>query len=786
MAVLRTKLRRDIARQWPQFVAVTVTILLGVALFGASYDAYRNLEASYGARFDAQRFADLFVTGGDVSAIAGAARSTDGVAAVDVRVQADLPVRVGADKLRGRVIGMPAGAGEQPAVNQVDVLRGHGLEAADQALVEQHMADHFHLGAGDAVSVLGADGSWRPLTVAGAGLSVEYLWPARSRSEVLTLPDDFGVLFVPSATAEALAGHGPNQVMIRLADGVDRAPLLASLSAMARDQGASEVLTREEQPSNATLKLDLDGFAEMSVAFPLLFLGAAAMATYVLLTRRVTAEREIIGMLLASGLSRRQVLRHYLGYGVAAGTVGAVLGVGVGEAAARWMSEFYVGFIDLPRAVIVFRWETVVIGLAFGLVTGVVAALAPALLASRIPPAEAMRGVMPATGGRYSLAERLVPPLKRLPARWRMVLRSIGRNRRRTTYTILGVTLSLLLILVAWTMIDTMNSLLGVQFDVVQRQDARVDFTGPVGDAELGRLGEVAGVTEVEPTLTAPVGLLANEKTYGTVLMALPRDTDLHGFRAVGGGTTSLPADGMLLGRAAKDLLGIQVGDTVTVAVQGSDLRVPLTVRGFLDEPLGTFAYTSLDQVAAVTGGQVPVTSALLRFAPGVDRDAIRRTITDLPQVAAYEDAQALKQLYDQFTGLFYGFIGGMLVLGGLMAFAMIFTTMSVNIVERSREVATLRAAGVRTSTISRLISSENLIMTLLGIVPGLVVGVLGGRAFLQTYTNDQFRLDMVVNPWTLVAASVAILAVAVISQWPGLRAVKRLDIAAVVRERAQ
>ena len=784
MAVLHTKLRRDIVRQWPQFVAVTLTILLGVALFGASYDAYRNLEASYQARFDAQNFADLFVTGGNVAAIANQAEATDGVAAVTTRTQTDVPIRVGPDKLRGRVIGMPLGT--PPAVNQVDVLRGHGLEADDQALVEQHMADHFHLGAGDTVAALGADGRWQNLTVAGAGLSVEYLWPARSRSEVLTLPDDFGVIFVPSSTAEALAGHGPNQVMIRLADGIDKAPVLASLSQMARTHGASEVLTRDEQPSNATLKLDLDGFNEMSVAFPLLFLGAAAMATYVLITRRVAAEREIVGMMLASGLSRGQVLRHYLGYGLAAGTVGAALGAGVGEAAARWMSEFYVGFIDLPRSVIVFRWQTVVIGIAFGMITGLVAALAPALLASRIPPAEAMRGVMPATGGRYSLAERLVPPLRRLPARWRLVLRSIGRNRRRTTYTILGVTLSLLLVLVAWTMIDTMNHLLAVQFDTVQRQDARVDFTGPASDAQLTELGQIDGVAEVEPTLTAPVGLLANDHTYGTVLMALPRNTDLHGFRALGGGTTTLPADGMLLGRAARDLLGVEVGDRVTVAVQGTDLRLPLTVRGFLDEPLGTFAYTSLDQIRSATGGQVPVTSALLKFDPGVDRAALRRTITDLPQVAAYEDAQALKNLYDQYTGLFYGFIGGMLVLGGLMAFAMIFTTMSVNIVERSREVATLRASGVRTSTISRLISSENLIMTALGIVPGLIVGVLGGKAFLQTYTNDQFRLDLVINPWTLVIASIAILVVALISQWPSLRAVKRLNIAQVVRERAQ
>src|SRR5665648_646422 len=84
-----------------------------------------------------------------------------------------------------------------------------------------------------------------------------------------------------------------------------------------------------------------------------------------------------------------------------------------------------------------------------------------------------------------------------------------------------------------------------------------------------------------------------------------------------------------------------------------------------------------------------------------------------------------------------------------MMAFAIIFTTMSVNIVERRREVATLRAGGVSRRAIAGMIAGENLLVTLMGVVPGLVIGVLGGRVFLDSYSNDQFRLDLVVNPLT-------------------------------------
>ena len=66
-----------------------------------------------------------------------------------------------------------------------------------------------------------------------------------------------------------------------------------------------------------------------------------------------------------------------------------------------------------------------------------------------------------------------------------------------------------------------------------------------------------------------------------------------------------------------------------------------------------------------------------------------------------------------------------------------------------------------------------------------MVLGVIAARVMLQTYSSDQFTLDLYVRPLTLLLASVAIMGVAALSQIPGLRAVRRMDVAEVVRERA-
>ena len=192
------------------------------------------------------------------------------------------------------------------------------------------------------------------------------------------------------------------------------------------------MLTRADQPSNSALQQDVKSFEQLAILFPLLFLTAAALATGVLMRRLVTAQRPIVGMLRACGYSRGQTrppLPLLRAGGRAAG--GDPRGGGWGCGLASLMTGAYTEQLSIPLTVVEVRPGTILVGLAFGLATGRSPPRPPAALAASVPPAEAMRRFSPARAGRVSLAERLVPPLRRLPVRWRMALRSVGRNPRR-------------------------------------------------------------------------------------------------------------------------------------------------------------------------------------------------------------------------------------------------------------------------------------------------------------------------------------------------------------------
>ncbi len=780
---MRVKLRRDLRRQRGQFVAVTLTILLGVALFGGTYDAYRNLRASYQEAFVRYRFANLTLVDGASNRIVRDARSRAGVEAVQARTQADLPLEIGHTKLLGRVVGMPAG--HQPAVNRVEVDSGSYLRRDEPrgVVVERHTADHFGLMRGDRIVARGATGSQR-LRVVGTATSPEYFWPALDRQNVLPSADDFGVVFAPEALAEELSGlSGPNQAAIYYHGGTENASLTRELTTQA---GHADALTRADQPSNSALQQDVRGFGELAILFPLLFLTAAGLAAAVLMRRIVTAQKPTIGMLRACGYSSRQVVAHYVSFGLVVGLVGGGAGALAGFALAGALTNLYTHELSIPISLTSISPLTAIAGFGFGAVTGIASAALAAITAARVAPAEAMRRFTSAAPGRRSALERVLPPVRRLPIRWRMMLRSLGRNGRRSLATGLGVVLALTLILVSWGMIDTVELLVARQFDQIDRQDAQLYFRGPVKRAEVRGVARVPGVRRAEPTAELPVSLQANGRSYPTSLVGLERSTRLHGFLLAGGGEATLPSDGLLAGDGVRSRLDVGIGDRITVSPSGAGRRARLPLAGFVNEPLGTYAYAALPTLRSAFGDAVPTPrSMLVRYGPGVDRATMRRRLSALPGVTAFEDTSALHETVNSYLGLYYSFVGVMLVLGGAMAFALMFSAISANISERRTEVATLRAAGASFGSISRLITAENVLVTALGIVPGLLVGYITARLFMASFSSDQFDFDLEIRTSTFVLSAVAVLLVALLSQWPGLRGVRRLDIAEIVRERS-
>lgn len=783
MKTLWKMLKRDLlASRW-LFLAITIVVVLGVALFGAAIMAFQNLRSSYDYSYDTLHFADFTVRVASApTSVVGELEQVPGVQGISGRLNTDVGLVIPGESghsLVARAISMPSD--RHPAVNDIKVESGSYFSPGGQPqlLLEKNFAAYHHLSPGDSVTLIGAS-SGEDFTVAGVVTSPEYIFPAKSRNEFFVSPASWGVIFVPE---EALAGLTGNNNINEFCVTLDKNAALETITGQFEEKLApysvAEVVPRDEQPSNAGLELDLQEFGEVAEIFPLLFLFVGAMTTYILIMRIIQRQRGQLGLMRALGYTRQQILIHYLSFALVIGIIGAVIGIIAGYFLADTITHLYIGFLGLPYTVTNIHWIAIEEGLFIGIIPSVIAGIFPAWAASRLQPAEAMR-TPPPTAGRRPLLEKIFPFLTRLSLFWKIPLRNVFRNRRRSISTILGVVFGTVLILASAGFIDSMDSLFGLQFDKIQNYQARLSFPQPIPESQASAVTDWNGVNDVSFILEIPVTLENGANSFATLLVGMRPDTDLYGLYNSKGGREHVSAGRVLLARGIENRLDVKAGDTVTVATPFG--RSEILVGGFVQQPMGSFGFITLDDARQLVGGQ-PIITGVLLATSGISDAALRDQASQQFGGVGIEITSEVESQFRGLLDLFYGILWIMLGFGAVLAAMVVFTMITVSLVERRREIATMRTLGEKPGRISAMITLENLILGIAGLVVGIPVGYAVTLYLVSFFQTDMFSFELIFYYRTYLITTGIIVIIMLLSQLPGIRSLNRLDLAKVTKE---
>lgn len=653
--------------------------------------------------------------------------------------------------MTGRVISLPTG--KHPAVNDILVVEGSYFSenAMRDVLLEKSFAEYHNYEPGDMVHPV-INGEKVGLRVVGVILSPEYLLVVRSSQDLMPSPRTFGVLFVPEEQVQQMLGMKDlvNEFLVTVKDSAERQEIIDKVEKILKPYGVLETVKREKQPSTEMLEMDVKAFGELAVLFPLLFLIITGMTMYILLSRMVHAQRQQIGLMLATGYSKRSVMLHYLSFALLVGMVGSLVGSLVGYYLSGEFTRQYTGFLNIPFLVIEPDWGAIGAGIALGMAFCGVAGVAPAWSTTKLSPAESMRPEAPAAG-RTPLIERLLPFLSRLSNTWKIPVRNVFRSRRRTFYTATGIAFAISLILVSSSFFDSFNAVIDVHFNKVQAYDVKVIFTQLQTKHAASEIGTWNGVNKAEPVLEVPVRLKHDDIEHLTILVGLPPQTDLYNLLDTSGSITSVSRTGVLLGSALKEKLNLDVGDVLELelllgSMATPKIKVGVRVAGFVKIPVGSMAFLPIHQVQRILDMPDAVTGVML----DVDTEAVNRIekrLYDLPSTAFVEVTSQTRREIDEMMKFFYGFIGVMLGSGAAMASAITFNTVTVNILERRRELATMRTMGTSRQKIAATVTIENMLTGLFGIIPGMFLGQLLAIYFISIYTSELFIMDAVIFP---------------------------------------
>jgi putative ABC transport system permease protein len=268
--------------------------------------------------------------------------------------------------------------------------------------------------------------------------------------------------------------------------------------------------------------------------------------------------------------------------------------------------------------------------------------------------------------------------------------------------------------------------------------------------------------------------------------MGLPKQSTMFNLLTNEGTRIDVVDDGILIPYALKDDLGANVGDTVQLEpLVGTVGETEKKLAGYVDMPIGGRAFMPLREVQKVLHSPGGATGLLLTF-DGEPSPVLLKKLYNLPQVASIEFSDDFRRLIDEMMGFFWVFIGVMLSMGAALGIAIIFNSVTVNVLQRIREIALMRAVGMRAAWINTVLSIENLTIGVFGVLIGIPLGRYIADGFFKamaTSADDIASISLTIFPRTYIIAVVSALIILLISQIPAMRQIHRLSLATAIKE---
>jgi len=810
---LQRKLLRDMRNSKAQFAAVAAVIALGISMFVAIYASYQNLYISYDYTYSTLVMGDYFITVDYVPE--RAIREINDLPGVHAQgqivgnVKLDLDTE-GGERVEARIVSLPTN--HRPLVGDVKIEGGAYFTPGDkrEVLLTPAFAEYHGLERGDSITI--ERGALQTtFDVAGIAIHPEYLWVAKSAQELVSTAKTFGVLFMAEQRAQELFEMQgmANQIGVAFDDGVIEEEAVdeikeiltrygikrftskdevASISTRKIDivQGvrSAYMVPRADQTSYDILKADLDGLQQMSFLFPILFLGVAALAIYILLGRLVESQRVQIGLMRALGYTKLQVLGHFIGFALVIGVVGSVLGALLGHGLAAALTTYYASVLDLPYIQVYPHWDVTAIGVAVGTGVPLIAAIVPCWTSSRMHPAEAMRPPAPPAGHK-TFVETLLPFIPRLHSNLKLPLRNMSRNPRRTLFMGTGVMTSAALIIVSLSMLDMVQDMVGPQLEKSQHYDARVILQGVGSEATATQIAHLEGVEEAEAVIEQSYRVKANGASQSTSIRGLVAGSSMYSLYSPEGEKIAVSEEGIILPDFISDKLGVGIGDTVYLEpLVGTVGEAERTVSGLTAEPWGGFPVMPLAEAQELFDLPGAATSIFVRFYGEPSPDLMER-IYDIPEVASIEQASALKEYMDESLAAMYAMVGVMLAMSFGLGMAIVFNGVTVNVLERRREIAIMRALGMSDGQLAAQITLENMGTAIIGIALGLPLGYQLANYIMVASSEgmEGFNFTAIVYPRSYVIAALLSVLILLISQIPAIRRMTRMSLPTVTKD---
>lgn len=516
------------------------------------------------------------------------------------------------------------------------------------------------------------------------------------------------------------------------------------------------VLDRESGQGYLSFQMDAQRMGSIADLFPLIFFLVAALVCLTTMTRMVEEHRVEIGGMKALGYGTAAISVKYVGYGLSASLLGGLTGLAVGVPLiptiifTAWQSMYTIG----PLSLALYPGLSLLsVGAAAATVTLAAALTCRSTLAA--VPAQLMRPRAPKAGKRV-LLERVGPLWRRLSFLQKVTLRNLFRYKRRFCMTVAGIGGCTALIVTGFGLRDSLLAVSDIQYGELSRYTLQVVLSDNITQAEAQEVDaalSAAGAEALPARLTA-VTASAGGREVEVYQMAAAGPEDFGDLLVLRDRTSHDPVpltdDGVVITEKLAQLLSLSVGDPITLSGDGT---VTATVTGITENYVYHYVYLTADGYAALYGSAPEENARLVRCADDA-ADAVSAAVVPLAGVTAVTYIADSQNTYQQSMAVVDAAVLLIIVSAGALAFVVLLNLSSINLTERLRELATLKVLGFYDRELSAYVFRENILLTVFGVLAGLVMGKYLHRWLILTVEIDLMMFGRSAHPLSYLWAA--------------------------------
>ena len=671
-----------------------------------------------------------------------------------------------------------------------DCCSGRLASADDEIVLDEHAASGMEIGIGDTVSIGAGHGSMN-FTVVGIGYHSQHLYFSQTGSILPADPGTFATGYLSDTGIERLANLSAGSANFLLLDvqgspeydlqstdeteGERLSKIVSSVrdTVMAADDASFITYDRSGVDSVEFLRADAEGASKTYPIITGMIAMVAGITIFLSLQRLIQSQAREIAILRTLGIPKSAIMPGFIlapiAIGIIGSSIGIILGVVFGGPA---MVAMYEDIIGIPA--IGFHTDASLIMQNFVIAMGVViiAGIKPALDASRMQPLEILRGQH-----EVRLSSRGIQRLtSRLPTTVGLTIRSSMRKPMRLIFTFFAVGLSMLIFGTMSLMMDSMGEVFGVDG---QNWDAQVNVPFGGEDAVIG-WAEENGVRH-ESMLVFPGNAEGDTRqflAYGLDVISTGDDAMLplnllEGSLPVAGATITQ----VLVDEGTMMFLEWEVGQTQTVMFGPFSLDVE--IAGVTRGELSRTVYFHRSDLSDAIG--LEATTVLLNLPEGVELDE---------QIGEMSIGITQKQdMLDSFDSLLekqQGIFNAILGLGVIIAIAVLFNTLLMNLSERDSELATLRVLGAPISKIRSMMLGEHLAIGVIGGVLAAVFTIVMAQYMISSFVQWAFFFTLQPDIMAALELILVVVVISVMCTPYGTWRVSRMDLVKKVKDLSQ